>query len=562
MSALRSVRALFATLLVASVASGCSGGSPIVPPPGVAPAQPLSGKGDETGWARIRFRIPIPGRTRLDEPHRLFPHYVSASTSKVVAIVRGLGQKKASKQTFACKAVCTGSIVAPVGPDLVTLKLEDHINDVLSQGTATILVFAKKHNVFNFTLDGVPRFVALAPVPSVVPVTPASSGYIIFQALDADGNLITPDGNYTNSKGQALAFDVASSNASFRLGVRTVSAPGTLIPFFYDGTQHVGTVKLKPSVRAGVKANVTFASGSVTLVPGIATRIPPPLPVQVVSVTQVPIPGGNSSCSGFPCTDGNDDFFFANSGGQAAALAFNVATGAYGIATADQVGGPFTGPPIDFGGGNGFMGYINPGNGTYNSAEYDDGGLALATGLTNPCASGMTPIGKTQAGVTYCQESGFPALVYNATTASTAAAGLARLIRTIDGIDYIVTANTTSATPPGQQVYASGTLVSEALCVGENVRVLSNGYYGDSDGTVKAIGGGTVATFANPIENVIASGSKIFAYENGGVFGVSGTSGTFESQPLPIGAVVDVVTGVNGAPMLVESDGTLDVMAI
>ena len=75
-------------------------------------------------------------------------------------------------------------------------------------------------------------------------------------------------------------------------------------------------------------------------------------------------------------------------------------------------------------------------------------------------------------------------------------------------------------------------------------------------------GSTTVATFSHAVENVIAAGGSFYAYENGGIFGVSGSSGVFESATLPIGAVVQVVTGVGGAPMLVESDGTIDVMGI
>ncbi len=552
-------------LIVAFAASGCSGGSHLVPALGqTASQQSASVAAPQTSgdWTTIQFRIRVPGRTNSHEAHRAFPAYVSASTSKVVASVRGLGLAKAPKQTFSCTAVCTGSIVAPIGADLMTLRLEDSHNHLLSQGTATVLVFKKKHNVFNFTLDGVPSSVSLTPVPGIVPVTPASSGYVLFNALDADGNIITPDGDYANAKGQALVFDVTSNNASFRLGVTTISSPGTTIPFTYNGTQHVGTVMLTPSAHHGVTTHVTFHPAAVTLIPGIGSRIAPPLPVQVQSVTQVPVPGGSTACGGFGCFDPNDIFVLGNSGGQSTALGFNVATGVYGLATAEGSGGPYMSPPVDFGGGKGFMGYIEYGNNTW-GYEYLNGGLAGSSSpAVNPCSTG-NPIGQDPSTL-FCQADGFPGFIWDNTHGTTVALGQDRKIEVINGIDYFVTVNDTSSTTPGLNVYTGGliTPVAGANNVGADVTLPATGFYGDSDGTVKVIGGSTVATFSHPVESVIGSGTTVYVYENGGIFGVSGSSGRFESQPLSIGAVVDVVTGVSGAPVLVESDGTLDVMGI
>jgi hypothetical protein len=566
---LRSRRLRFAAVAIAFAASGCSGGSNALLPgftAGRSPTTsntwavraPFSPTNKPTGWATIRFRIPVPGRTLSDEPHRVFPQYVAATTSKVVAIVRGRGQKKASKETFPCTAVCTGAIVAPIGPDLITLRLEDATDELLSQGTATVLVFKKKHNSFNFTLDGVPRFVSLIPVPGVVPVTPASSGDIVFEALDADGNLITPDGDYTNAKGQALAFDVASSNPHVQLDVTTVSAPGTLIPYSYDGSQHVGTITLTPSLAPGVKAHIDFASSNLTLVPGIASRIPPPLPVQMLSVTQVPQPAGDA--------DPNAIFLLGNAGGEAAALAFNVATGVYGIARSQGTNGAFGNPPIDLGGGTGFYGELSFGSNTYNPEFIMGAGDGISNGgFPDPCASDQSPIGKDASGTLFCEVFGSPGAVVNHTDSTFVAEGQIRLIRTINGTDYFVTVNEQSATPPGLQVYTSASYpnpIAGALCVGANVTSPATGYFGNSGGTVTEIGGSTVATFSNAVESVVGYNSTVYVYESGGIFGVSGPTGMFESQVLPIGAVVDVATGVNGAPMLVESDGTLDVMGI
>jgi hypothetical protein len=554
-------RRFSAPILIVAVAGGCSSHSALLPSLIQTTQQSASVAAPQTSvtrdWATVRFRIPVPGRTDTHEAHRVFPAYVSASTSKIEAIVRGLGQSKASKQSFPCTAVCTGKIVAPIGPDVLTLRLEDSHKRVLSQGTATILVFKKKNNVFNFTLDGVPARVSLAPTPAIVPVTPASTGYILFNALDANGNIITPDGDYANAKGQPLVFDAASNNASFRLGVTTISSPGTMIPFTYDGTQHVGTVTLTPSAHPGVSTHVTFHASTVTLVPGIATRIAPPLPVQVLSATQVPFPNS----AGF---DPNAIFVLGNSGGQSAALAFDTVTGAYGISISEGSGAPYMSPPVDQGNGNGFYGFTEFGNNLWGSSVVHQFSAAeSATGAANPCSTG-NPIGEDNASTRFCQYGFFPGSIYDDTHSTFVATGQDRKIEAINGVDYFGTANDVGGANPGLNVYAAGstTAVAGAISVGADVTLSATGFYGESNGTVTVIGGSTVATFSHPVESVIGSGTTIYAYENGGIFGVSGASGKFESQPLPIGAVVDVVTGVNGAPMLVESDGTLDVMGI
>ncbi len=452
--------------------------------------------------------------------------------------------------------MCSGKIVAPLGVDLITLQLEDKKNRVLSRGSATVLVFKTNGNLFDFTLDGVPASVALVPESNVLAVVPASNGYVNFEARDADGRIITPDGHYTDANGNALVFDLKSTNKSFHLASTTVSAPGMPIPFRYDGTQHVGTFALTPSAHKGVKTSVAFHPSTVRFVPGIALRVAPPIPIQVMSATQVPF----ASTAGF---DPNSVFVLGNSGGQSAALAFNIASASYGIGVGNSTGAPFQSPPIDWG-GTGFEGYLEYGNNTWG---YENIAPSIATvfggGTANPC-SFSTPIGEDGAGTLFCQTAGFPGGIYDSTHGATVAFGQDRKIETIGGVDYFVTVEDVNAATPGLNVYAAGstTSVAGATSVGANVTQSTTAYYGDSDGTVRIVGGSTVATFSNPVRGVIGNGSSLFVYERGGIFGTSNTSGTFESQALPIGNVVEVVTGVNGAPMLVEADGTLDVMGI
>src|SRR5262249_13661759 len=143
-------------------------------------------------------------------------------------------------------------------------------------------------------------------------------------------HIITPDGHYSDAGGNPLVFDIQSSNKAFHLAFATVSAPGMPIAYRYDGTQHVGTFTLMPSAHKGVKTSVAFKGTKMRLVPGIANRIPPPIAVQLMTATQVPIPSGSTGCGGDPCLEPNVIFLLGNAGGQNASLRFDVGTGAYG----------------------------------------------------------------------------------------------------------------------------------------------------------------------------------------------------------------------------------------
>jgi hypothetical protein len=510
------------------------------------------------GYATLRLRIWVPGRTHDSLAHRALPAFVSSATRKVAVTVQGANQSSATTQKFRCTAVCSGKIVAPLGVDLITLQLEDKKKRVLSRGSATVLVFKQNGNVFDFTLDGVPANVSLVPESNTLPVVPASTGYLNFDARDADGRIITPDGHYVDANGNPLVFEVKSSNAAYRLAVKTVSAPGAPIPFFYNGTQHVGTVTLTAKGARGVHTTVKFHPTTLTLVPGISRRIQPPIPVQLMSATQVPVPASSTACGGAGCFDPNAIFLLGNAGGQSATLRFDVTDGAYGQAVSANTNGPFANPPIEY--VTGFYGMISA-NGQL-AYEYDSGNFAgYGTGIPNPCSG--SPIGYNSANTLYCAIPGiFGSSVYDQTHSTFAANGQDRKIQEINGTTYLATVVQTTPAPT-QQVWVSGsgTPVPGAISVGADPTNPATAYYGDFDGTVKR-GTTTVATFSSPVENVLGNGTSIYVYESSGVFGVSGPSGKFESLVLPIGTVLEVVPGVNGVPMLVETNGMLDVMGI
>lgn len=554
--------AVAALVLAASACSNTSSPLPLVP--GSAPAiSPVSSAANISrapeGYAVVRLRIAVPGRTHSAAPHRVLPAYVSSATRKVAVTVQGANQSTATTQKFRCAAVCSGKIVAPLGVDAFTLQLEDKKNRVLSRGMATALVFKTSGNVIDFTLDGVPASVTLVPESNVLPVVPASAGYVNFDARDADGRIITPDGHYVDANGNPLVFSLKSSSAAVRLSVKTVSAPNAPIAFSYTGTLHVGTITLTPKANRGIHTTVVFHAATLRLVPGIAARILPPIPVQLLTATQVPVPSSSTGCSGFPCYAPNAIFLLGNSGGQSAALEFDVTDGAYGQSPTDVLSAAYINPPVER--NPGFDGWMPFGSGNY--SEGDDGGSSIgySTNVADPCSGGLTPIGYSTAGTLYCA---FPGLlgssIYDQTHSTSAALGQDRKIQDINGTTYLATV--AYATPaPTQRVYASGAAVSGAISVGADPTNPIAVYFGDFDGTVK-LGTTTVATFSHPIENVLGNGTSVYVYESNGAFGVSGPSGTFESLALPIGTVLEVVPGVSGVPMLVETNGTLDVMGI
>lgn len=554
-------RVLAATTLVLC-ASACSTSNRPLPPlsneaTGISNGSAALVSRAPKGYGILRFRIAVPGRTHNAARHRIMPSYVSSATRKVAVTVQGANESTATTEKFHCTTVCVGKIVAPLGVDAITLQLEDKKNRVLSRGTSTVVVF-KSGTAFDFTLDGVPASVALVPESNAIPVVPASTGYVYFDARDADGRIITPDGHYTDADGNPLVFTVRSSSAALRLSVKTESAPSAPIAFSYNGTLHVGTITLTPKASRGIHATVAFHATTLRLVPGIAARILPPIPVQLMSATQVPVPGGSTACSGFPCYDSNAIFLLGNAGSQSAALKFDVTDGAYGQAITDDINGPFVNPPV--GHVVGFDAYSSYGNGNYNEQYVSGNSTGYSTNVANSCGFG-TPIGSNGAGTLYCTSPGlFGSSIYDQTHSTTAALGQDRKIQDINGTTYLATV--AYATPaPTQRVYVSGAPVSGAISVGADPTNPIAVYFGDSDGTVKS-GTTTVATFSHSIENVLGNGTSVYVYESSGVFGVSGPRGTFESLTLPIGTVLEVVPGVRGVPMLVETNGILDVMGI
>jgi hypothetical protein len=512
--------------------------------------------------ATIAFSVAVPGRTSHRGALRPSPAYVSASTAQAWVVVQGQDERRPQKtQKFSCTAVCAGRLSAPVGVDRIALSLRDAKGDVLSSGAATTLVFGKKNKPLNLTLDGVVASVDLTPVPGSVAVAPGSRGYVLFNARDADGNLITPDGDYESATGAPLVFDVSSSNSSFQLASTTVSGPGMPIAFSYDGTQHVQTVTLVPSLHKGVAAHVQFTPAVVSLVPGIVRRIVPPLPVQLLTVTQVAVPNVVDRF------DPGAIFLLGNAGGESVSLAYSLLNGDYGLAVAQSAGGTFANPPIDLGAGYGFSGYIAYGGNSWTQEFVIPGTASVAyTGNATPCPTGMSAIGHIGSD-DYCRKFGYPGSIWDVTANALVANGQDRKIVVIGGATYYETAGNSAPTQPSatmQAVTESGstTPIPGAISVGQNVTDPTVAYLGGADGTVKS-GTTTLAAFSNPIENVVGNGgSQLYVYENGGVFGYWSGVARYESAPLPIGAVAEIVLDASGAPTLVEEDGTLDVIGI
>lgn len=551
--------------------SACAGHAGFVPPgasrnPGVQSARLLLPA--TTARTRVRFRIAVPGRTRLSVPHRIFPAYVSTSTQKAAFVVQGQSENKPEPaQVFACTNVCTGSVSLPAGVDRITVTLKDRKGRHLCTGTASVLIFAKENNPLHFTLDGIVSKVDLVPTPAVLPVVPASQGSVLFEARDADGNVIMPNGQYVDIAGRALVFDVTSGDAALKLRTTIVSAPGSPIPFSYNGKLHLGTVTITPSAHPGTTTSARFTAANIRFVPGIARRLPPPVPMQALAVTQVRFQGGGSPSDSYLVT--------GNAAGNWVIFTFNRDSAVYALAASGP--GFFAGPPLDntavapLYGTNALYGFTRDPSGTYDSRVFSSYGAALPN-AGNPCANATdVPIAgiPSTPSTTYCQRStsSGAAEVIDASGAIFAS-GLARKIEgfawQVNGTPvyhvYVLTAAGLYEDTGGADALPGAT------AIGRNESWYATGsqpYIGYATGAVE-LAGTRVAKFSHAIESLTGAENPsgvIYAMEQGGTFGVHTSTGLFETSILPIGNVVDVIPGLD-YPVLVESDGTLDVMGI
>jgi hypothetical protein len=178
-----------------------------------------------------------------------------------VLVIKPQNQSPLQPQIMQCTAgasggkVCSGSVGAPPGVDSITVTLEDQPaagstrGNALSQGVVVAVVNAGQNTDIRATLDGIVHDVALKFAAPNVPYAPAlpydasSQGrltvptYVVVNALDADGNVITYNGAYVDSAGNNVAVKLTPSSicggnakCSIAMGATTIAGPGAVVP--------------------------------------------------------------------------------------------------------------------------------------------------------------------------------------------------------------------------------------------------------------------------------------------------------------------------------------------
>jgi hypothetical protein len=304
-----------------------------MPLPGPS-AQPNS-----PSFGTLSFSFTIPAKTTSNRQRR--PAYVSASTQGLSITVTSQATQSSTTTVVACTSVCTGSVNAPAGVDIVAFKLLDKppVNGnadpnakVLAQGSTVTLVVQNQNNMVRATLDGVVKRITMSLAPATVNAGMPSGTYLIVNAYDPDDNLITADGSWVDASGTLVAVDVTAPVANMFAGVAgnvvTVSAPGTLIPV--SAALPAGTYSFTATLRSGAPSVSTIAPATLTAQPTVVLGNPPTLPF-------------NASFSAFTLANGSTGIgYYATHQGQ------DIVADVLGrtLVTGPAFAGPFVGPLV------------------------------------------------------------------------------------------------------------------------------------------------------------------------------------------------------------------------
>ncbi|HTX55826.1 MAG TPA: hypothetical protein VMD47_01860 [Candidatus Acidoferrales bacterium] len=209
-------------VLAAALVAGCAGGGTT---PRTTSAQPSPQASAPVQKApqnvSVAFSIAIPTPPPASSRR---PAYVSSSTkSASIAVNSG------SAVTVNCTTTCSGTVNAPVGSDLFTVKLYDAIDgagSLLSTGSLTQTIVAGQANSVDVTFNGVVASLQMSVFPTVTPGT-AGSVAVGINALDADGNAIIGPGSYVDANGNPVTIALANSDTSGNssLSQTTLTAP-------------------------------------------------------------------------------------------------------------------------------------------------------------------------------------------------------------------------------------------------------------------------------------------------------------------------------------------------
>jgi hypothetical protein len=213
-----------------SLADCGAGTSPNIaqPLPNTQPS-PQSTTPSQTTITSVHFQLVLPGANSSSV--RRGPAFVSPSTRSLAIAVGPSGGIPGAPVVVNCASSCRGSIDAPLGADLFSVKLYDAQNaggNLLSTAAIAQTVVLNQTNTIAMAANGVVASfsvalgAATAGTPDVVTVT--------FNALDADGNTIVGPGSYVDAAGNPVTITLTDSDTSgaTALSGTSVSQPAAI----------------------------------------------------------------------------------------------------------------------------------------------------------------------------------------------------------------------------------------------------------------------------------------------------------------------------------------------
>jgi hypothetical protein len=233
--------------------AGCGGGTSTngaQPLPNTQPSPPTT--------TSVHFQLAIPGAN--SSSLRRGPAFVSPATRSLAIAVGPSAGSLGAPLVVDCASSCSGSIDAPLGPDLFSVKLYDAPNgggNLLSTAGIAQTVVMNQTNTIAMVTNGVVAAFALA-VGTAAAGTPGAVTVTV-NALDSDGNTIAGPGSYVDADGNPVTITLTDSDTSgaTALSGATVSRPA-VITLNYTGLA-IAPATIAASAAGFPNRTVSFA---------------------------------------------------------------------------------------------------------------------------------------------------------------------------------------------------------------------------------------------------------------------------------------------------------------
>jgi streptogramin lyase len=240
-------RSFAAIVLLASILSGCTGGTGFSPSPSTAlPATKPGGS-----EAQVTFTMHWPSASTSAISRRT-PLYVPSTAKSVSITVNG-----GTPQVLNAPST-TLVIDAPVGTDTFLFQTYDETGGqghVLSETSVTQSIVSGAANTISAVLNGVIASLKLAVNPSNFPAGTPGSFPIQATAMDADGNVIVGSSNF--SVPISLSIEDPANTGTLSLTSASIASPSGTADLHYDGLTLISATVIAQSGSAFAYASVT-----------------------------------------------------------------------------------------------------------------------------------------------------------------------------------------------------------------------------------------------------------------------------------------------------------------